>query len=73
MFTQSLNAAIFAAESTGGMSTQTQALLVGGGIFLAFMVMLLVTMSYSNVGRRHQVKPEPEDVHRTHANKHGHQ
>ncbi|MDQ0094015.1 hypothetical protein [Paeniglutamicibacter psychrophenolicus] len=72
MFTQSLNAAILASESTGGMATQTQALLVGGGIFLLFMLMLLITMSYSNVGNRHQVKPEPEDTHRTHTNKHGH-
>ncbi|RAX51234.1 hypothetical protein DQ353_02355 [Arthrobacter sp. AQ5-05] len=72
MFTQSLNAAILASESTGGMSTGTQALLVGGGIFLLFMLMLLITMSYSNVGNRHQVKPEPEDTHRTHTNKHGH-
>ncbi|GAA5229142.1 hypothetical protein [Paeniglutamicibacter antarcticus] len=72
MFTQSLNAAILASESTGGMSTGTQALLVGGGIFALLMLMLLITMSYSNVGNRHEIKPEPEDPHRTHTNKHGH-
>ena len=72
MFTQSLNAAILASESTGGLPTQTLALIIGGGIFLLFMLMLLVTMSYTNVGNRHQVKPEPEDTHRQHTNKHGH-
>ncbi|MCV9993738.1 hypothetical protein OIU93_05410 [Paeniglutamicibacter sp. ZC-3] len=73
MFTQSLNAAIAAAESTGGgMSTETQALIVGGSIFVIFMLLLLIAMSYSNVANRHDVKAEPEDTHRTHANKHGH-
>jgi hypothetical protein len=72
MFTQSLIAASAATETAGGMSTEVQALLVGGGIFVIFMVLLLITMSYSNVGNRHQVKAEPEDTHRSHANKHGH-
>ena len=72
MFTQSLNAAIVASESTGGIPTETMALLIGGGIFLLFMLMLLITMSYTNVGNRHQVKAETEDTHRQHANKHGH-
>ncbi|WP_279403071.1 hypothetical protein [Arthrobacter sp. JCM 19049] len=34
------------------------------GIFVALMVGLLITMSYTNVGNRHQVKPEPHDIHR---------
>jgi uncharacterized membrane protein YtjA (UPF0391 family) len=72
MFTQSLNAAVAATEGTGGLSTGTQALMVGGVIFVVFLVLLLITMSYSNVGNRHQVKAEPEDTHRTHTNKHGH-
>lgn len=73
MFTQSLNAAIAASESTGGgMSTGAHALLIGGGLFFAFMVLLMITMSYSNVSNRHEVKAEPEDTHRMHANKHGH-
>lgn len=69
MFTQSLNAAT---ESAGGMSTGTQALIVGGVIFVLFLVLLLITMSYSNVSNRHEVVAEPEDTHRTHTNKHGH-
>ncbi len=71
MFTQSLNAAILASESTG-MSTQTHAIIVGGCIFLGFMLLLLITMSYTNVGNRHEIKAEAEDTHRTHTNNHGH-
>ena len=48
------------------------ALIIGGGIFLLFMLMLLITMSYTNVGNRHEVKAETDDTHRQHANKHGH-
>ncbi|MFJ6417336.1 hypothetical protein [Paeniglutamicibacter sp. NPDC091659] len=72
MFTQSLNAAILASESAEGIPTETMALIIGGGIFLLFMLMLLITMSYTNVGNRHEVKAEADDTHRQHANKHGH-
>lgn len=72
MFTQSLNAAILASESAEGIPTETMALIIGGGIFLLFMLMLLITMSYSNVGNRHRVVPESDDTHRQHSNNHGH-
>lgn len=72
MFTQSLNAAILASEATGGIPTGTMALIIGGGIFALFMLMLLITMSYTNVGNRHHIKVEVDDAHRQHANKHGH-
>lgn len=52
------------------MDPHTFAVLVGGGIFAALMVLLLITVSYTNVGNRHDAKPEPEDTHRqfkTHA------
>lgn len=51
------------AASTG-IDPHTMALIIGGGIFVAFMILLLVTVSYTNVGNRHTVKPEPEDTHR---------
>jgi len=52
------------AASTSSLSGETWALLIGVGIFVALMVGLLITMSYTNVGNRHQVKPEPHDIHR---------
>ena len=50
----------------------TAALLVGGGIMAAFLVMLFITVSFTNVGRRHEAHAEVADQHRQHPNKHGH-
>lgn len=60
-----LNALYLAVAATeSGLSGDTWALLIGGGIFIALMIGLLVTLSYTNVGNRHQAKPEPHDIHR---------
>jgi hypothetical protein len=56
------------AESTAGPS----ALLVGGSIMAVFLVLLLITVSFTNVGRRHEAHVEISDTHRQHSNKHGH-
>ncbi|GER24425.1 hypothetical protein NCCP1664_29200 [Zafaria cholistanensis] len=56
------------AESTSGNT----ALLIGGGIMAFFLLALLVTASYTNVGRRHEAHAEVADMHRQHTNKHGH-
>ena len=57
-----LNLAVAATES--GTDGHTWAIFIGGGIFLALMLGLLVTLSYTNVGNRHSAKPEPHDIHR---------
>ncbi|MGH3651405.1 hypothetical protein [Glutamicibacter sp.] len=60
-----MNALILASEAAStGMDPHTFAVIVGGGIFAALMVLLLITVSYTNVGNRHDAKPEPEDTHR---------
>ena len=67
-----MSAANATEETTGGLETGTWALIIGGGVFLLFMLMLLVTVSFSNVGLRHTVEDEASDSHRQHTNKHGH-
>ncbi|GAA4380342.1 hypothetical protein [Paeniglutamicibacter cryotolerans] len=67
-----MSAATATSETTGGLETGTWALIIGGGVFLLFMLMLLVTVSFSNVGLRHTAEEEVSDSHRQHTNKHGH-
>jgi hypothetical protein len=41
-------------------------------IFSIFLVMMFVTLSYSNLGNRHAATDEHADPHRQHPNKHDH-
>jgi hypothetical protein len=43
---------------------------IGGAMFLILVVLLLITLSYSNLGRRHAVVDEHADPHRQHPAKH---
>ncbi|HSN37158.1 MAG TPA: hypothetical protein VLT34_12485 [Arthrobacter sp.] len=43
---------------------------VGAVMFAILMVMLFVTLSYGNLGRRHEAVEEHADPHRQHPNKH---
>lgn len=68
-----LNELILATEASAGIDPHTWALIIGGGIFAALMVLLLITVSYTNVGLRHADHDEVEDTHRqfkTHESKH---
>ena len=47
-------------------------LVVGAVMFALLMVMLFVTLSYSNLGKRHEAVEEHADPHRQHPNKHDH-
>ncbi|MEC5179523.1 hypothetical protein [Arthrobacter sp. CG_A4] len=42
----------------------------GASIFAILLVMLFVTLSYSNLGKRHAAVEEHADPHRQHPNKH---
>ncbi|MCO4237191.1 hypothetical protein [Pseudarthrobacter raffinosi] len=44
----------------------------GASIFAILLVMMFVTLSYSNLGNRHTVTDEHADPHRQHPNKHDH-
>lgn len=45
---------------------------IGGTMFAILVVLLMITLSYSNLGRRHVVVEEHADPHRQHPNKHDH-
>ncbi|XAS62790.1 hypothetical protein VUN84_10655 [Micrococcaceae bacterium Sec5.8] len=45
-------------------------LVVGAVMFVILMVLLFVTLSYGNLGRRHTAVEEHADPHRQHPNKH---
>ncbi|MEC5191119.1 MULTISPECIES: hypothetical protein [unclassified Arthrobacter] len=47
-------------------------LVVGAVMFVVLMVLLFVTLSYGNLGRRHAAVEEHADPHRQHPNKHDH-
>ena len=45
---------------------------IGGTMFAILVVLLMITLSYSKLGRRHVVVEEHADPHRQHPNKHDH-
>ena len=45
---------------------------IGGSMFVLLLVLMFITLSYSNLGRRHEVAEEHADPHRQHPNKHDH-
>lgn len=60
------------AEASGEAKAPTIAppYIVGITMFIIFVVLLFVTLSYSNLGRRHEPVDEHADPHRQHPNKH---
>ena len=47
-------------------------LVIGAVMFAVLLVMLFITLSYSNLGNRHEPVEEHADPHRQHPNKHDH-
>jgi hypothetical protein len=45
---------------------------IGGVMFVILLLLMFVTLSYSNLGNRHAAKDEHADPHRQHPNKHDH-
>ena len=41
-------------------------------MFVILMVLMFITLSYSNLGKRHAAVEEHADPHRQHPNKHDH-
>ncbi|KNH16159.1 hypothetical protein ACU18_14575 [Arthrobacter sp. ZBG10] len=44
----------------------------GAVIFGILLVLMFITLSYSNLGNRHSITEEHADPHRQHPNKHDH-
>lgn len=43
---------------------------IGLTMFCTFLVLMFITMSFGNLGRRHEAVEEHADPHRQHPNKH---
>jgi hypothetical protein len=43
---------------------------IGGSMFAVLLLLMFITLSYSNLGRRHEAVEEHSDPHRQHPNKH---
>lgn len=74
MLTQILGAAIAAAGETAEKHTELPfpPFVYGGVIMAALLLLMFITLSFSNVGRRHSAVEEHADPHRQHPNKHDH-
>ena len=45
---------------------------IGGTMFVLLLVLMFITLSYGNLGKRHSAVEEHADPHRQHPNKHDH-
>ena len=45
---------------------------IGASMFAILLVLMFITLSDSNLGRRHEIVDEHADPHRQHTNKHDH-
>lgn len=45
---------------------------IGASMFGLLVILMLITLSYSNLGLRHEAVDEHSDPHRQHPNKHDH-
>ncbi|MEA5455262.1 hypothetical protein SPF06_11070 [Sinomonas sp. JGH33] len=59
-----------AAEHEAPAPTIAPPFVVGGVLFAIFVILMFVTLSYTNLGRRHSATEEHADPHRQHPNKH---
>lgn len=74
MLTQILGAAVVAAGETAEHHVELPAhpVVYGAVIMAALLLLMFITLSFSNVGRRHEAVEEHADPHRQHPNKHDH-
>lgn len=70
VMTTALSVSAEAAGHEAPAPTIAPPFVVGGVLFAIFLVLMFVTLSYSNLGRRHEASDEHADPHRQHPNKH---
>ncbi|MBW4096174.1 MAG: hypothetical protein HIU81_12840 [Acidobacteria bacterium] len=61
-----------AAEKEVAAPTIAPPFVVGAVMFVLLLILLGITLSFSNLGLRHEAVEEPADPHRQHTNKHDH-
>jgi hypothetical protein len=69
-----ISTAVIASGEAGGHEDKAPLIaepwVIGVTMFAVFVVLMFVTMSYTNLGRRHEAIEEHADPHRQHPNKH---
>lgn len=73
MLTQLFDAALLAGETVEHhVELPMPAVLYGAIIMGVLLVLMLVTVAFSNLGNRHEAVEEHSDPHKQHPNKHDH-
>lgn len=73
MLTQFLGAALLASETAEVQQELPMPALVYAGLIMAgLLALMFVTLSFSNLGNRHEAVEEHADPHKQHPNKHDH-
>jgi len=73
MLTQLVGAAAITASETEELAPLFMPYwMFGVTIFLIMLLLMLITVSFTNLGNRHEAHEEELDPHRQHTNKHDH-
>lgn len=72
MLTQLAGVLTAASEAEEKAPTIAPPFVIGGCMFVFLLILLGITWSYTNLGRRHEAVEEHADPHRQHTNKHDH-
>lgn len=73
MLTQFLGAALLAGETAEVHQELPMPALVYAGLIMGgLLVLMFITLSFSNLGNRHEAVEEHADPHKQHPNKHDH-
>lgn len=72
MLTQLAGVVLTAAEEHELAPLIAPPFVVGGVVFAVLMLLMFVTVSFMNLGNRHEAVEESGDPHRQHTNKHLH-
>ncbi|MBT1003845.1 hypothetical protein KIH31_14680 [Paenarthrobacter sp. DKR-5] len=70
MLTPFFSAVVAASQAEEKAPTIAPPFVIGGTIFVVLLVLMFVTVSYTNLGNRHEPVEEHADPHRAHPNKH---
>ncbi|UIK90195.1 hypothetical protein [Arthrobacter polaris] len=72
MLTQLAGVVVAAAEEHDLAPLIAPPFVIGGCMFAALLLLMVVAVSFMNLGNRHSAVQESDDPHRQHTNKHMH-
>ncbi len=72
MLTQLAGVVLAVAEEHEAAPLIAPPFVIGGTMFVALILLMIVTVSFMNLGNRHDAVEATDDPHRQHTNKHLH-